>query len=549
VSKGANEGRGGWVPRRAGYRSGFTFGSLSFVSTLIVGLASTVVTSRLYGVQVIGEYALVFAPVAALIVLSTVKEQQALIREITGLSPRDPRVTQLFAVVIAFSFGLTAVVGAIDAAASVLLLKGPLDAPRLIAPTLVSLAGYLLITNTGWNLDSILSAFMAGRQLFWIRLHEAGALIAFAVAVGVWWHSVWGMVIATLGSSLTSLCHRLLSIRPFIRPRLSGEEFRRGLEVLPGLLRFGLKATPGQIAQGASQQGAIWALGIVAPVVVVGAFSRAMVIPMRLQQASVRVTELLYPTLVGRHTNGDREGFHRAMIDSIRYEVIGLLLIASILGGAANAILSILGPGFDQAAPALALLALYPPLASITVTQTQALWAVDKPGRTSLIAILRLLLTLAMLISLTPRSEMLGPSLAILAGYALVICLSGIALRPTLTLTLRESWPRTQRLALIIAYLSGFVVAHASQKLPLGDAPVILIAAAAGSSAYIGAFLLCGGMNVRDRRRLAEARAWVSRRWLDRPTGEGQSGQLAQPPDLRTVEALEGSSVGLGEDG
>src|SRR5271157_508871 len=101
---------------RASYRSGFFFGTLSFFAMTAVGFLSTIVTSRLYGVRIIGEFALVWAPVAALWILSTVKEQQALIKEITGLPPRHPRVTQLFAAVFTFSSGLTAVVAMLAAA-------------------------------------------------------------------------------------------------------------------------------------------------------------------------------------------------------------------------------------------------------------------------------------------------------------------------------------------------------------------------------------------------------------------------------------------------
>ena len=57
-----------------------------------------------------------------------------------------------------------------------------------------------------------------------------------------------------------------------IRARLSFGEYRAGLRVLPELLRFGLKATPGQLAQGISQQGGVWAIGTVAPVATVGAY-------------------------------------------------------------------------------------------------------------------------------------------------------------------------------------------------------------------------------------------------------------------------------------
>lgn len=90
----------------------------------------------------------------------------------------------------------------------------------------------------------------------------------------------------------------MIVVRSFVRAHLSWRGYRAGFQVLPDLLRFGLRATPGQIAQGVSQQAGVWALGMVAPAAVVGAYSRAQTIP-RLQQASMRVTEVLYRTLVG----------------------------------------------------------------------------------------------------------------------------------------------------------------------------------------------------------------------------------------------------------
>ena len=299
------------------YRSGFAFGGLGFLVATALGVVSMIVTSRLYGVRVIGEFALVSAPVSALWILSTVKEQQALIKEITGLRPGQPRVTQLFAAVFTFSTVLTALIAALAAVGSWWVFRGPLHAPDLVAPALVNIAGFALVTNTGWNIDSIFAAFVAGPQIFWVRLHEVMSFIAIAAVAGLVWHSVWGLVIATIGGSLTALAHRAVSVRPFVRLRLNMAEYRSGLRVLPDLLRFGLKATPGQIAQGVSQQGGVWALGTVAPVALVGAYSRAQMVPQRLQQASMRMSEVLYPTLVGRHTKGDGEGFDRALIDSI----------------------------------------------------------------------------------------------------------------------------------------------------------------------------------------------------------------------------------------
>lgn len=488
---------------RGSYRSGFVFGVLNFMARGGLGVLSAIIVSRVYGIQIIGQFALVSAPVGVLWVLSTVKEQQALIKEITGLPRRHPRVTQLFAAVFTFSAGLTAVISMLIAVACWFVFRGPLNAPELIPPTFVSIAGYAIVSNTGWNIDSIFAAFVAGRQLFWVGLHETLSFIVIALAVSLAWHSVWGLVIATIGASLTALGHRVLAVRPFLRARLNLAEYRIGLGVLPELLRFGLKATPGQIAAGISGQGGIWALGIVAPVAVVGAYSRALTIPQRLQQVSMRITEVLYPTLVGRHTKGEGEGFDRALIDSIRYETIGMLLIAAAIGGAAHSVLAIFGPGFNQAAPALALLMLCPALASITITQTQALWATNRPGLTSAIAILRLTLTVALLVVLTPSIGITGPAIALLAGYMVVVLLNGLALRTALSRPLRATWPLRERWVLVVAYAAGFVVTHlVEQAIP--SAGGLLLALLAGIAAYMAALLTAGGVNSRDRHRLIE---------------------------------------------
>jgi O-antigen/teichoic acid export membrane protein len=503
VEAGAGAGAGSPPAGRASYRKGFSFGTLSFVGTAGLGLVSTILTSRIYGVRIIGDFALASAPTLALYVLSTVKEQQALIRELTKLEPRDPRVTQLFAVVFSFSWALTAVVGAIDAGISWLLFHGPLDDPALAAPALVLIAGYVVISNTGWNIDSVLSAFIAARELFWVRLSETLVFIGLAVGAGLAWASVWSLVAATLGASLLALVVRLVAVRPYIRLRLSFAEYRRGLDVLPGLLRFGLRATPGQIAQGASQQGGVWALGFVASAAVVGAYSRALSLPQRLQQASLRINEVLYPTLVGRHTSGDRHGFDRALVDSIRYEVVGMALFAATIGGAAHSVLDVFGPGFSRAATALALLAVYPALASITVAQTQALWAVDRPGLTSLISLVRTVLTLAALYVLTPALGIEGPAVSLLVGYAAGVVLSGLALRRHLVRGLRANWPRRERLALLLAYAVGFATSHELEQL-VPSTPGVVLCVGAGAAAYCGTFLLGGGLNERDRRRLSE---------------------------------------------
>jgi O-antigen/teichoic acid export membrane protein len=502
--------------RHGSYRSGFAFGILSFLAMTFFGVISTIVTARIYGVRIIGEFALCIAPVTALWLLSTAKEQAALIREITGLPPRHPRITQLFAVVFSFSSVLTVVMAIVAGVAATLVFRGPLHHPELVAPTLVSLAGYTLVTNTGWNIDAIFSAFVAGRQLFWVRLHETLSFLVIVTLLGLRWQSIWGLVLGTIGGSLTALIHRIIAVRPFIRARLTLAEYREGLRALPDLLRFGLKITPGAIAQGVSQQAGIWAVGAVASVATVGAYSRAQTIPDRLQQVNIRMIEVLYPTLVRRKATGDADGFDRALIDSVRYVLIGMLLIAATSGGAAHGILQIFGPGFDRAASALTLLLIYPALATIAGAQTQALWAVNRPGLTSIIALVRMAATLIATVILTPRLGITGPAIALLAGYLLDVAWRGIALRPHLGRPLRETWHRHERVALIVAYAAGFAAARAIAD--MHDSAVGTLAAlVAGTLAFGAMVLLLGGVNARDRRRLREL---IARRRSPAPSAE-----------------------------
>ena len=108
------------------------------------------------------------------------------------------------------------------------------------------MAGYVLFTNPAWNWDTVLNAFRAARQLLWVRLHQIVVFLAVAVALGLAWGTIWGLVVATVISSFTSLIHRIISAREFIRLRASRAELRDGFKALPDLIRFGLKIAPGR---------------------------------------------------------------------------------------------------------------------------------------------------------------------------------------------------------------------------------------------------------------------------------------------------------------
>ena len=94
---------------RPSFTNAFGFGALSFVVSGVLALGSSILTARIYGITVIGEFALAYAPTGAVWFLSSVREQPALIRLLTPLPLRSPRVTGLFVPVFIFSTGLTLV--------------------------------------------------------------------------------------------------------------------------------------------------------------------------------------------------------------------------------------------------------------------------------------------------------------------------------------------------------------------------------------------------------------------------------------------------------
>src|SRR5919197_3816376 len=116
----------GRIGERGSFSRGAGIGVLSFGLILTISLVTQIAVARVYGVRVIGEFALAFAPTGAVWILSTVREQAALVRELANLAPRQPRSTALFLAVLCFSFGLTLVVAAIAVPIVWLVFHGPI---------------------------------------------------------------------------------------------------------------------------------------------------------------------------------------------------------------------------------------------------------------------------------------------------------------------------------------------------------------------------------------------------------------------------------------
>jgi O-antigen/teichoic acid export membrane protein len=485
---------------RASYGSGLGLGTFSFLGNALLALAASVAIARLYGVTVVGQFALAAAPAGAVWLLSTVREQPALMRRLTPLPPRDPRVTGLFAAVLTFSFVLTALVSVLAGALTWIVFEGPIRHPELIVPAEAMLAASLLFVNTCWNLDTVLGAFRAGRLLLLCRLHQAVLYLVLAILLAPLTPGIWGPIIAWYGSWATSMLQRVASCRAFMRLRVERAELARGFSTLPELLRFGLKLTPGFLAEGISDESSTWILGGLASVPALGAFNRAWMLARRGLELNYRITEMLLPTLVERHLHGDRRGFDRALVDSLRYVAVGMLLPAAAVAGAAAPIMSIYGPGFGSGAGALAYLVFVPGVVTLSSIQSHALIAENRGLLVSLYGLARVTVTLLAAVPLTRAYGVSGTGAALLIGACAQLLPLGARLQPLLEGVVWELWRPREIGCLLGAGALAFAVSR-GLSIALPRLPALVLAPALGLGAAAALFLALGGPQPRDRER------------------------------------------------
>lgn len=473
---------------------------------VVLGLVSSVVIARVYGVEEIGRYALALAPSLALAYLSATQEQAALVRMLSTLEPLDPRATGLFAAVLTFSTGLTLLVAGVTVLATAFVLSGPIDHPELVAPAAALVASQAVIVNTGWNFDMVLSAYRAGRELFWIRTNQAVAFLLLAVGLGLLWQDLWALILATAGSSAIALIQRVLTARGYVRLSAPRCELRAGFRELPNMIRFGIRLAPTGLANGLSAQAGIWGLGAASSVAAVGAYQRAWQLGNRFLETNSRITEMLFPTLVERRERGDGAGFDRALADTMRYAAAAMLLPAAVGGGAAYGVMDLFGPGFSDAGDALAILLLVPALAAVANTHGQALIANDRPLAPTAVAVGQLTLTVALTFALVPPLGMSGAALAWAGAYVPAVVSLLILTRRHLSRPLHELWPPRQLIVLALAFSAGFAVARGVDD-AIDSLAALPPALAAGALAYVGTYAACGGITERDRRRIREVGA------------------------------------------
>lgn len=511
---------------RASYREGAGFNAVSFTIVALIAVVGGVITARLYGIEVIGEYALATATVNAVRLLSSAKERPALMRELAVLSPRAPRVTGLVAATLIFSAALTATIGLIATVVIWFLFNGAVDQPDLFAPAAVSVLGYVVVANTADCLLPVLNSFRAGRALLWIRLHEALVFLALAVLFGIVDGSVWGLIAATIIAAFTAGIHRVVSSRRFMSFRLTREEFRAGMRTLPEMIRFGLKITPGELADGVSNESGTWALGVIGPVAAVGAWGRAYMMTKQVLVLNQRIVDMLFPTLIERQKGGDALGFSRALTDSLRYSAILLLAPAAAAGGAAYGVMALYGEGFGRAADALAIALVVPAIAAASKIQRWALFSVDRPWTSTISGLVRMVVTVAATIWFGSMWGPTGVAAALVLGYLADLAFLSRTLPQHLSVPLLSLWPLRELVVLPVAYAAAFGASRGVYE-AIGDLIGLLAGIAVGFVVYALIFGALGAFNERDRARLREMVALAKTKMRGQESPEGE--ELASP--------------------
>ncbi|MBJ7331721.1 MAG: lipopolysaccharide biosynthesis protein [Solirubrobacteraceae bacterium] len=499
----------------ASYTHGVAFEVLSFVLILILGVGSGIAIARIYGLQVMGEYALAFAPTMMLGMLSTVREQTGFVRMVATLAPRDPQITGLWAATFLFSTALTCAMAVPVFALTWWIFTGPMDRPELVGNAALVMGMYVLFSNPAFNLDRVFTSFRAGQSLLWIRLFQASLIAAASIGAGLVWGTTLSLLLAETLAWIPALIWRAAIVHRWMPIRVPVSVVRDGLRELPRIVRFGLQLVPGDIAEAGLQQAGTWLVAFVAPIGAVGAYSRAYQLARRLYELRARVAEMLFPTLIERERAGDVAGGERVLMDSVRYVLLALTLVAAAGGGAAGGVMDLFGPGFDQAAPALALLLLIAPVATCSFVQFQALWAAGLAVKTTWISIARTVVGLTAMALLTWQMGITGAALGQLLGYAFGFAVTSVLTVRSLTQPFGALMSVRQVIAVPLGYGAGFVVARAVDE-AFGFAAVgVPVALAAGSLAFAAVALAVGGLNDRDRDRVDRLRRKLARAQLE----------------------------------
>ena len=407
------------------FAHGLRYSAYDAVTSLILGLASSILTARVFGAATIGAFAIAALLTGSLRMISNVREQGGLVRELTRHEPGTPQSRALVWATLVFSTLITIVVLIPFSVLSLVLLHRVFDRPELVTPFLVLVAGYLALDNVAFNLEAPLVAYRDGRAVWLSRLSMSLAMIVATVAcalAGI--DSVDGIVGCTLAASAVGLIARVWGVRRRIGLRTRLADLRWALTRMRTVIWFGVRQSPLNYSETAIEYTDTAVLGATVSLTEVGAYNRAYGLYTRAMQVPVSVSRLYFPTLSALYHRGDVDGVARLYRLSFRYLVLLLAPACAFVAAAAPQVLAIFGPDFQIAATALSILVFGVVLEAWGTTAGGVLSAADRPGVVSIVWIGVAVINVGLCFTLIPAFGLTGAAIANVGGTLLgVACL------------------------------------------------------------------------------------------------------------------------------
>ncbi|MGD9794753.1 MAG: oligosaccharide flippase family protein, partial [Acidimicrobiia bacterium] len=187
---------------------GVKLANIGIIANFVIGLASAIITGRLFGAEELGRYALVSAPTILVIQFSSVSEQLGLIQELTKHPKLSPEGTGVFRVVFKLSVLLTFVASALVLVVSWFYFHSSPSRSDLFAPAALMVGAYIVIDNISWNFDSVLSAHRAFEVQFVARMTTTVSLLVLTPLFALIGRSVWEIAAASIVANALGLIVR-----------------------------------------------------------------------------------------------------------------------------------------------------------------------------------------------------------------------------------------------------------------------------------------------------------------------------------------------------
>lgn len=320
-------------------------------------ILTAVVASRLYGIKLVGDFALVLAPWAVLVKISTIAEHLGFMRVAAVLPERSEELGALFAALLRFSTALTFATSVLTGVVTSLLYSGPIHRPHLIAPAIVLLAGYLCFDNVGWNLDTLLTSTRQNAALFWSRVSQSLSILCMTLLLSWWMPNIWGLTLGTLFGYVFPFVVRVPAALRVLPHRVSHEATVHARKEFRSLLHFSKDFIPNSWMSGISGQSPTLVLGAYSSQVQLGVFSRAFGITGRLQDIVYRMGANLI-TYLSRALVQGRPAFVALARKTVLLTLLAIGLPVVILIAHARSVLRVFGSDFVSGGTSLRILAI-----------------------------------------------------------------------------------------------------------------------------------------------------------------------------------------------